>query len=118
MPQSVPLHVAAPLAAGAGHEVQRVPHDATLPLLTQRPPHTCVLGSLQPPSHGMLSSMQLPWQFCLPAGHAGTQRVPSHVTVPPTGAWHGVQLVVPQELTLAFDTQVPLHEWCPLLHAI
>ena len=43
---------------------------------------------------------------------AGTQASPSQVTVPPVGAWHGVQDVEsfgPQVATALFDTHFPPH---------
>lgn len=45
---------------------------------------------------------------------ACTQFVPSHVTVPPVGAAHIVQLE-PHAL-VSFATQAPLHRCCPLVH--
>lgn len=42
-----------------------------------------------------------------------SQLEPLQVGVPPVGAVHGVQLVVPQLFTLVLLTQAPLQAWLP-----
>jgi hypothetical protein len=109
IPQFEPSHVAWPLVAGAGHAVQRVPHELVLVFDRQRPLQLCV-APVHAPLHAAPESMQTPLQSCLP-GHEVPQARPSHVATPPWGTGQAEQDVGPQFATSLLATHTPPHRW-------
>jgi hypothetical protein len=106
IPQLVPSHVAVPFV-GTGHAVHEViPQPITLVLGTHAAPHWC-----EPAGH-----TQLMPDCTKPALHVIPQLVPSHVAVPFAGTGHAVHEVIPQLLTLVFETHIPEHRCRPIGH--
>jgi hypothetical protein len=113
--QIVPSQVVALAPVGLGHDVHKVPHESMLALDLQSPWQLWVPAG-QVPSHAAVLAMHAPAQSFIPAGHAGTQAVPSQVTVPPIGSWQLMHDVVPQLPTSRLLTQRPAQRWYPVLH--
>jgi hypothetical protein len=115
---AVPLQVVALAPVGLGHAVHKVvPQVSTLVFNAQMPPQLCVPAG-HTPEHAAAMSMHVPAHSFIPDEQAGIHAVPSHVTVPPIGAWHAVHDVAPQLPTSALLTQRPPQVWYSALQAM
>ena len=105
-PHMALMHVASLASGGTSQGAHEVPHELTSESERHKPLHACVPGP-HPPTQGDAASMQAPLQSFLPEGHAPPQAWPSHVGVPPSGAWHGVHEPAHDRQSLS-ATQFPL----------
>ena len=118
-PQLVPSQLAAPLAAGAGHGVHRVPQVATEFFSTHRPEQTWRVEShvdawhccaLTPPqvvlAAGVGQSAHTPPHSRSPVAQVALQLVPLQVAVPFATVGHGLH-ELPQVASAEFDTHAP-----------
>ena len=111
--QLVPSHVVALAPSGFGHAVHAAapaPQVSTLVFEAQIPLQLWVPAG-HTPEQAVAVAMQVPAHSFIPVGQVGWQAMPSHTTVPPAGAWHAVQDVVPQLPMSWLLTQRPPQAW-------